>query len=230
MFSPFLGNPWSRATPVALSSIMPRPKQQMRKSKAERNQPPAHLASFVGSKTIRFYAANGGAYGLQINDLLDLICVATTSTQAYRLFDSVRLRSIEIWGAASTASNTLVSIEEINSGGAAYLASRSQVLQDMVVGTARAAHILYRPTPGTVQYSWFTATVNSSSQILNITAPAGAVLDLTIEYTMADGNQGPSAIASNSSFTTATAGNVYCRALCIATSSTNWLPAGLANK
>ncbi len=200
-----------------------------RKTGNQHSQPPALVASFNGTKTIRFYVVNNGTYVMQINDLLDLICVATSATTAYRLFDSVRLRKIEMWASSpSGTNNTLVSVEDINSSGVPYLTAKSQSVQDMVVGTARAAHLVYRPTAGTVQSSWFTASNGSTAGILSLSVPPGAVIDVTIEYTMADGNQGPSATAS--SITSATAGNVYCRALCVSQSATGIIPAGLANR
>jgi len=156
---------------------------------------------------------------------MDLICVATAANVAYRLFDSVRLRKIEIWASAAAAGTTLISIEDLPTVGAGQMSGKSQMIQDTVVGSAKAAHVVYRPTKGTFQDLWF-STTGGTQALVNVIVPASSVLDLTIEYTMADGNQAPSGTASV--VAGAVTGQVYCRAFGVATSATNWVPIGLA--
>jgi hypothetical protein len=185
------------------------------------------VTAFHGTKTIRFNCASAGALSIQIADLQDLICLTTAATVGYRLMDSVRIKKIEMWAAAAAAGNTALIIEEVMSSASFLLAAKSQAVQDMVVGTSRAAHVVYRPTVGTVQNNWFTSNITSATNILSITCPAGAVLDYTFEYTMVDGNGSPATIAS--AIAGATVGQVYCRPFGVGSSTTKFIPVGLAS-
>jgi hypothetical protein len=190
-------------------------------------QPPQLIAAFYGSKTIRFYLSGGSAatITMQLADFQDLITIASAAAVGWRGLDSIRIRKIEMWASAVAGGNTALLLEEMQSSASFLMSSKSRVMQDMVVGSARAAHILYKPTPGTIQSNWISANVSASVNILKITAPANAVLDLTFDYTFADGNSAPTAVAT--AIAGAVAGQVYCRALGVAT-STAWQPLGLA--
>lgn len=189
------------------------------------SQPPQIVGAFHGTKTIRFYHTNSGAQNIQIADLQDLITIASAATTGWRALDSIRLRKIEMWASASAGGNTSILLEEMQSSSSFLMSSKSRVIQDMVVGSARAAHLTYKPTAGTIQSNWISANVSASVNILSITAPTNAVMDVTFDYTFADGNSAP--VAVTTAISGATAGQVYCRAFGVA-GGTLWQPLGLA--
>jgi hypothetical protein len=189
------------------------------------SQPPQRVAAFHGTHTIRYSHASAGAQSIQIADLQDAVVVATAATTAYRLFDAIRIKKIEIWAAAAAGSNTAVLLEELQSSASFLMASKSRSIEDMVVGTARAAHIVYKPSAGSIQGNWISANISAAVNILTVTAPAGAVMDFTFDYTLADGNQAPTAGAT--AISGATAGQVYTRAFGVSSSTTAWAPVGL---
>lgn len=191
-------------------------------------QPRPLVAAISGTKTVRFTGGVAGAINIQIADLQDLFMNTPTATTGYRLFDAIRMKKIEIWASAAAAGNNAVQVEEISSSTSFLQSSKSRVVQDMVVGTSRAAHVVWKPTPGTIQANWFGANLSASVNLLTITVPVNSVLDLTFDFTLADGNAAPTAVTS--AVAGATAGQIYCRPFGVSTSSTFFVPVGIASK
>lgn len=199
----------------------------MQRNKRSKEQPPQLSPAFHGTKTLRFYSSSTASGSITVKDLLDLIFVATTTTAGYRLMDSVRMRKIEMWASAPAAGTTVISVEE-NVTGATTITGRSFAVTDMVVGSARSAHLVYKPVRGSYTDMWYSAAQPvTTTTLVNIIAPASSVLDLTIDYVLADGLQAPTSVARG--VAGAVAGQVYCSAFGYSISPTMWVPVGLAN-
>jgi len=186
--------------------------------------PPQFPASIKVTHKIRFYRTITGAINVTYNDLLDLIFVATTASVGYRLADAIRVRKIEMWAAATAGGNTAIIIEDGAASGIPQIGGRSRVLQDMTVGSAVPAHLVWTPAKGSVQDSWI--NVGTSANFLSTTGPVNSILDLTFDIVIADGNQAPTLVAST--FAGAVVGNVYTRAFGTSAAPTGYTPVGLA--
>jgi hypothetical protein len=176
------------------------------------DQPPQRIQSLNVTQTVRFATASGAlvsADWLQ-NEIMDQWFVATAATVGYRLCDAVRIRKIEIWAPANSSTpTTLASIEE---SPGIYLAGPNRIIQDMVVGTARAAHVVWTPRPNTAQAFFLTSGTASNTPLFRFTVPPYSVVDITYSLVIADGSVGPTLVVG--AIAGASVGNVYCRQLC----------------
>lgn len=175
-------------------------------------QPPQRIQSLNFTSTVRFAAtATLTNSDWLTNEIMDQWFVATSATTGYRLFDAIRVKRIEMWCAAlssATASNTLISIEETPG---IYLSGRNRILQDMVVGTARAAHVVWTPMASTNQAFFVTSGTATNTSLFRFTAPIGTVIDVTYEFVLADGSASPVGVVG--AISGATTGQVYCRSI-----------------
>lgn len=108
-----------------------------------------------------------------------------SSTGAMLIFQSVRIRKVEIWGVKSTTGTDLCNVGLIWSG------LNAPVSEFFSSGdNARPAHLSLTP-PKNSQCSWwhdFSATQTTS--LMKITAPVGSIIELTLEYVLHDGTNG----------------------------------------
>lgn len=167
--------------------------------------PPQLIASLDIKKTIRFQVTGSGTGTVNVSNLLDLLIVATAAATGYRLLDAIRMRKIEMWAPTTTSTTTVLTIEDINTGGLAALGTRSRVIEDVSVGYNRPAHLIWRPARGSLQDSWFTT---GTSPLLTINSVAGTIVDVTFDMVIADGQQAPT--GTNRAIAGATVGQVYC--------------------
>ncbi len=140
--------------------------------------------------------------------VLDLMCMATGTTSAWRLFGSVKLKRLEIWAAASSTGNPVtVSFSKVSSTAGSN--GDSVLYSDTVLGTARNAYICVKFSDREQVGQWQGASTTGSYG--QITVPANAVVDLTLSFTLNDSSTGPQAVTGT--VTGAITGYVYQRAL-----------------
>ncbi len=183
-------------------------------------QPPQLQSSIQVDKVIRFRATVGGASTITVSDLLDLICMATGSTAAFRVMQSVKLRAIRMWAPPGTGT---ISIQDL--GSATGLAGPSRIVEDVALGNARPAHVEWRPARQSLQAMW----QQGAQDLLEINYTVGTggnetILDVHLSYIMQDG-ESPAAVGAT--VTGATTGQVYVRAL-DSLSSGNLVPVSYA--
>jgi len=175
-------------------------------------QPPQRVQSLTVKQTIRFVSSGNGTVSWVINDVLDQWCVATAATVGYRLCDAVRIRRIEMWGASPSQATPSVTIG-IEEGQGLYNTGRSRVISDTVVGQARAAHVVWKPIPTTLQDQFLNSNMSGqSANFLTFTLATGGVIDVTYELILADGTAAPVLVAGTA-LSGAAAGQIYCRGL-----------------
>ncbi len=182
------------------------------------SHPQPFQPSFVLKKRIRFKAVAAATTTLTQNDLLDLWCVAATTTSAYRLASAWRLRKIDIWGPmASDLVPVTVSCDWSGST-TSGMYGRSNRVSDTSMGSTEPAFISTRPPPGSQLSQWNSGT--SSLALCVLTYPAGSVIDLTYDVVCRDDG---TAAATTVAVAGATVGANYVRAL-DSTSGVNLLP------
>ncbi len=171
----------------------------------------------------RFISNASFASGISSANLLDGICVATTTTVGKQLFQAVRVKSVEAW--CTTVGGVIgpitVSVEFSQPNGAAnYLATGDQLLHTDTSLGLEPAHVKCRPSSKSLA-SFFQAS--NSDVLFTITCPASTVVDLELEYV---GSAGTAPVALGSALVAATAGCYYFRGMDgAATAATVWPPA-----
>jgi hypothetical protein len=204
-------------------------KMMQRRPKDSIPRPPPLTASLTVKHTIRFSNNLGTtlAYNITVNELLDLLCVATAANAAYRLLDSFHLRSIKMWFAASAAtSSQSAAIEDAGAGGST-IGTPSKTVINSSVDFSQANLVTWRPKKFSMADNWFSTAVNSALIVLRLSVPANAIIDLSFDAYFADGTFAPTPTVTG--VAGATAGQVYTRALGCATSTTGLAPVGVAS-
>lgn len=189
---------------------------------------PPHLTLGV-TYTKRFRFRNTGAVnGGQVftRDLLDLLCMAATTTSAYRLNVAVRLKAVELWGPA-VASTTQLNNDmafEFDSGASVAGASGAPDRRYEVIGLGqtRPGHLRLVPPVGSAASLWINLSA-AANALWTWTVPAGSVVDVTLECVL-NTDQGASAVIGT--VAGATVGVVYYRSLDSSQNTAVWPPLG----
>lgn len=139
-----------------------------------------------------------------VADLFDLVAMAATATSAFGVYNSVRLRGIEIWGPmASDLKPVTVSVEY--DGG--NVGSPRVLFSDTSMGAMLCAHVKTRPPVRSLSSFWLTS---GGTTLFRLTAPANSVIDVDLDFVLQDGS---GAQAVGAAVAGATAGVVYVRSL-----------------
>jgi len=157
-----------------------------------RNGPSQMRANLESSHRFRFVSSNGAATTVSTRDLLQACgCVATTATSASGIFGSVRLKQIELWTPApSQGASATCSVRWYASN--AGIAPNREV-SDTSVSTATPAHLRTSPPRGSLTGFWQVDGLNS--QLFDLVAPPGTIIDVWVDLILADGPAEPGAAA-----------------------------------
>ncbi len=136
---------------------------------------------------------------------MDLVCCATAINAAYRVFAAARVRNVEIWGPASAAGFSTVSL---SLPGSVYVGGESKTISDSSLGADRPAHVSVRPPVGSLAYNWFND--GAAEVCMQIACPQNSIIDLQIEYVMRNSE---GAVAVTAAVAAATTGRIYARSL-----------------
>lgn len=168
--------------------------------------------------------AGGTIQTITVDDLLDLVCVATGAAVAYRLCAGVKIKSVEMWGAnsAGNSSNTvqLEWLQTLLTGGP------DDVFNDTALGLADVAHIHSKPPVGSRCEMWLSTTALSSGNDVNLftlTVPQGGIVDIVLEQVLYDTD---TPISVTGVVAAATTGKSYTRSLDSASGTANLVPVG----
>ncbi len=169
---------------------------------------PQQVASTVQiDKVIRFKASAAlSSASVKVQDLVELLCVAATTTTAYKLAQRVRLRKIEAWAPpASDGSSVTLSVEDLLT--ISGIASPSRITSDVTMGQSRPAHVVWTPRMDSALSKWLSTTGDVA---LALTAPTGTTFDVHLSLALQDDGTGSSVTAAVAG---ATVGALYIRAL-----------------
>lgn len=171
---------------------------------------PPQWTSTIKVNYVQRFVVNAPIQGVQISnvEILDLKCVAAGATSAYRLFSGVKLNSVDMWCANSsaTASNTI--LVEWYSNNPNY-GSDSKMCSDTAVGTTNVAHVHAVPPRNSYSASWLP---NQTTQyaLFYLTCPQGTIIDVNLTATFLEED---GAVAVHTAPVGATTGVVYTRFL-----------------
>jgi len=166
-------------------------------------------ASVQIDKVIRFSATAAlSAAPVTATDLLNMMCVATSTTAAYRLPQAVRLRKIEAWAPpASTGASVTLSLEDQSVGSGGFVAP-SRIVEDVTMGISRPAHIVWTPRVDSLLSKWLDDSGNLTTLFV-LTGPSGSTFDVHLSFVLQDGET-PTAVGT---LVAATLGQLYFRSL-----------------
>lgn len=148
--------------------------------------PPQFNAHAKYTRTFRYTSLSGAVLPISSQDILQSAgCVAATTTSAYPIYNSLRIRKISIWtpppsqGAAATCT-----VAWANPTGSGSVNSPAIEVSDTSVSTAQPATLVTRPPKLSIPSFW---QQTSTLVLCNITAPTGSIIDLCVDLIHCDG-------------------------------------------
>jgi hypothetical protein len=146
----------------------------------------SHPPQFTATKAVHSrarYLATGSTSSITRGNLLNHLFVNQSSnTTNWRVFSGFRLRSIEMWASTPTLGQVVTaSVEYVSQYGPSTLFS------DTSMGTAEPLHLITRPPKASLADFWSYTGSNESDVLFIITAPANAVVDITYDAVLQNG-------------------------------------------
>jgi hypothetical protein len=135
--------------------------------------PPPYTPTSSISRKFRFYAniTGGGAvttYIINAPKLCALQSFALTTTSLVQMFETVRVRSIKIWG--SPPQNGLACSCRVEFSGAALgIQGDNRSVSDYSMGMTKPAFVKCRPSPSSQASQWQTGVTTNTSNLFSIT-------------------------------------------------------------
>jgi hypothetical protein len=140
---------------------------------------PPQLGSFgiTHSTRLRFIVnAAVNQTVITFQNLLDLINVAASAATAYQLFESVRIRSVEMWATPVIGNATTVQVEF--AGASAGIRGDSKIHTDTSMGI-EPAYVLARPASMSGAALFQSSGANTA---MILTCPSGTVIDVALTF------------------------------------------------
>jgi hypothetical protein len=125
---------------------------------------------------LRFTQIAAGATNITFQNLLDTVCVGTSTTTAADLFEGVRVNSVEIWAIAAlgTPATVILTFDGTTVG-----AQGDQKTHTDTSMGVEPAHVKASPDRLT-QAGQFQAT--NTAVAFELTCPAGSVIDVSLSF------------------------------------------------
>jgi len=157
-------------------------------------------------RTIR-YSTTGALsqVGVTRGMLLNNYIFNTAGTTAnYRMSDSTRIKSIEIWSISNLTAVNTAAVEWLSENGPARLIS------DTSMGTASPLHIKTSPPADSLAGFWCTSGVNESQVLFNLTtAGVSDIIEVVLESVNQNFGLGAGAPTAVTSTAAGTVGTLY---------------------
>jgi hypothetical protein len=139
---------------------------------------------------------------------------AATSGLAYRLFNAVRIRKIEIWNLSAFGTSS----SNVNAIGTIAVQWISQYSPEVIIsdtGTVfRPAHIMTKPPKDSLSSYWSLEGSNESESIFRVSLPQNTIFDIFVDVVFQNNalvDQTPSTVTPTT--TVLTPGTIYVPAL-----------------
>jgi hypothetical protein len=177
---------------ISRKGVSRRPKS--RRGRVSSAHPPQLKTAVSCTHTFRFKASSAlTAVQIQAHFLNDLIQVAATTTTAYTIIDTFRIKRVTMWGPmASDLVPVTVSLEWVDA--VTQLDSNRALHSDTSMGSNRCAFISCKPPKMTTSVMWQGDSTNPAF-ILN--GPVNTIVDVTLQFTIINnlnGDDNPVAI------------------------------------
>jgi len=139
--------------------------------------PPQFVPTMALSHKFRYInGANSGVFTITRANLLNQILVATSAVTTVRLFEGIRLQSVEVWAnpTALGSAPTEVQVEWLGEN------SPSTLNSDMTMGV-RPSHVATTPPPSSSNRWWSMSGSQETDQLFLMRLPADCVIDVVCE-------------------------------------------------
>ncbi len=139
--------------------------------------PPSILVVTPQSFTVRYKTNATISSSVLFSDLFATYGIAVSTTSVVSLWESVRLRKIEMWG----PSGSTIGVNPETTNNSQY-GCRTISRIDSSVSDAFNSHIVYRPQKNSVQDNWVqrdSASVSGNYTLVGLTAPINTIIDIT---------------------------------------------------
>ncbi len=168
-------------------------------------EPPQFNGVISGRHRFRYRASSAGVdISITCAELVKQLCMTLTTTTSAAICDRMKVRSVELWGppSATFGSNT-VSCEFSQDAGSPGMTSKPSVFSDTSMGATRVAYVKAVPPRSSLVDFWFSP---QSGPFMTLNYPAEAVIDIAVEYTIANGT----GLTTGPTLAAGTAGTVFC--------------------
>jgi hypothetical protein len=171
------------------------------------------------SVKVRYASTAATQLAISWKNLLDSWVVSTAATTGFQLFDSVRIRAIEVWAYSSAGP---VTATVIFPGAVLGAQGDSSTHTDTSMGI-EPAYVRARPSKRS-QASMFQSS--STNSAFDIFVPSGAIIDIDATFRCSMAGYAPTALTN--ALVAAIPGNVYIRGFDgAAAATTKFLPQGI---
>jgi hypothetical protein len=156
------------------------------------------------STTMRFITNAAFTGNITFQNLLDTYCFATSTTAVANVFQTVKVRRVQLWAVPALGTATSVSLEY--SGITAGATGDQGLHTDTSMGI-QPAHVVARPNVKSLASNY---QLNSAAFAFALTVPTGTVVDVELSFR---GQLGTASTACQNAAVAATASAFYLRGL-----------------
>jgi hypothetical protein len=189
-------------------------KKSGNKNKARKSRPsggnksPSHPPQLDGSElrhsmSVRFITNAAINQAITFQNLLDTYFVAATAVAGFDVFQTVKVRRVQVWALPSLGSASAVLVEF--AGVTAGIVGDQSIHSDTSMGI-QPAHVDCRPSRKSLASDY---QLSSNATAFNLVCPSGSVVDVSLSFT----GQFNAAVALQNAVAGATAGAFYLRGL-----------------
>jgi hypothetical protein len=174
----------------------------LRSSKQSSHRPPQIKSNIIFGHRYRFTSTGAASIPITVALLRGVGgVVATSATTGTPIAFSVKVRSVEIWTPpASQGASATCSLEW--SSGSTLDSTSTVEISDTTMSTAEPAHLRTSPPKTSLASFWQHI---GADQLFVITAPAGSVVDVSVQFIQNDNEASPTVVT----LAGATTGNMY---------------------
>lgn len=153
-----------------------------RRSNNHNLAPPPFQPEITVGKTLRYQAVSAlSATPITSYDLSNLIVFSTSASTSARLFASVKIRKLEIWGAMGQNLSPVTCDIEYVANNVSFMGSKRELHSDTSMGT-RPAHVTASPSSRAVAGQWIECSVGGAVDYARISCPAGSIIDIHVTF------------------------------------------------
>jgi len=144
--------------------------------------PPPYVPTMRLSHKFRFESGiYNGVFAISRKNLLNLVQLATSTTTTVRIFEAVKLKSVEVWTSppALGTAPANVSVEWLGEN------SPSTVVSDTSMGV-RPAHVRTKPPPSSSNRWWCISGSMETDTLFQLSVGPNSVIDVTLDLRLVE--------------------------------------------
>ena len=168
--------------------------------------PPQWKSEPILTKTLRAHATSAlSAVSISPESIVSNVVglIAVTSTTSAHLARSMRLKKIKVYFNATAVGTYTEAIVDWASDGTMDIYSPNSSVEKATMSSADMCVLVSKPPPGSYASMWLQSDVNTA--LVTLTIPAGAVVDITVDYVVNDSD----AVLNGPAIIGATVGTIY---------------------